>query len=98
MSRKQTMLDRIEAAHWTRQAIGTLQSYERAIENLALHPDYEQATADLDRAIEDIETAKRALRGQHTRGGTSILADLEAAQIRDPDTRPGVERRPERSA
>jgi hypothetical protein len=78
MTANPTKIDRIEAAHWARTAAHGLKSWTTAIESFEQFPTltYEKAVADLDGAIRLIENAKKALRGQHTRGAGSLLEDL----------------------
>lgn len=71
-----TMIDRIEAAHWARAAGHHAITYANSVTDRNLNPTYEAACRDLDSITEKIELARKALKGQHTRGATSILADL----------------------
>jgi hypothetical protein len=88
-----TMLDRVEAAHWARAAGHSLISYANSVTDRKLSPTVEAASRDLEHAIELIETARKALNGQHSRGGTSILADLdEGGNARQVDLRTVYER------
>jgi hypothetical protein len=101
-ARAPTGLDRIEASHWIRDACGHLTAWLGCSERFDQFPvgfgTYEHWIADLDVAIERIETAKAALHGQHSRGGgTSLLRDIGPAETRQPDMRPSIQRRPERS-
>ena len=94
-----TLLDRVEAAHWARDAGHHLISYANAITSKDLHPTYEAACADLDDAVATIEKARRALRGVHTLPSASLFRDFgKDSAERKPDTRPVLERQPDRGA
>lgn len=89
-----THIDRIEAAHWARDAGHHLLAYADAIGRIP--GTYDHCVQDLDDVLGKLETIRRALQGHHSRGGTSILADVgDAPRDNAPDVRPAIERRPE---